>query len=164
MTKTSPARIPPLALLLPLFLGMIAFASMHPAAAGSTSTALAAQNTNKSGATKSAKKPSTKVDCSKADDGALASQIKERLSNRPSLKNETKINVDVKAGVATLSGTVSSKSHRATAVAEAKKVKCVKSVVNKINPNPCPGCLSNQYCCNGACQDQPCPMKTKKPK
>jgi len=162
MTRTSPLRISRQALMLPLFLGMIAFASMGSAFRGSTPAAPAAQNANKSTATKGTKPPATKVDCSKVDDAALADQIKELFSKRPSLKNEKKISVDVKAGIATLSGTVSSKSHRATAAAEAKKVKCVKSVVNKINPNPCGGC--DTYCCDGVCQDQPCPMKTKKPK
>lgn len=80
MTKTSPARISPLALMLPLFLGMIAFASMRPAVGGSTTSAFAAQNTNKNAATKSTKKPATKVDCSMVDDAVLAAQIKERHS------------------------------------------------------------------------------------
>lgn len=163
MTKTSPARISPLVLLLPMFLGMIAFASMRPGADSSTSSALAAQNTNTSGP-KSAKKASTKVDCSKADDADLSAQIKKRLSKRPSLKNEKDINVDVKAGVATLSGSVRSKRHRATAVAEAKKVGCVTRVINDIIIKCAAGCSGNQYCCGGACQDQPCGDKPKKPK
>lgn len=161
MTKTSPARISPLALLLPLFLGMIAFASVGIGAGASTPSAPAAQNANKNTATKTTKKPPTKVDCSTADDAALAAQIKDRLSKRASLKNEKNINVDVKAAVATLSGKVSSKSHRATAVAEAKRVKCVKRVVNKLNP--C-ACAPDEYCCQGVCQTQPCPMNPKKPK
>lgn len=160
MTKTSPARISAIALLLPLFLGMIAFASMHSAAGGSTTSALAAQNTNKSAATKSTKKPATKVDCSTADDAALAAQIKERHSKRAALKGEKDIKIDVKAGVATLSGSVASKSHRVFAVAEAKKVKCVKSVGNSLNIK-CSGCT--EYCCDGVCQDHECaPKKPKK--
>jgi|GEM_PF-3148304 len=163
MIKTLPVRISPLALMLPVFLGMIAFASMRPVEGGTPPSAFAAQNANKSAATKGTKAAPTKVDCSKADDAALADQIKERLSKLPSLKNEKDIKVDVKDRVATLSGKIGSKSHRATAAAEAKKVKCVKSVVNNINPSPC-NCSANEYCCNGACQTQPCPMKPKKPK
>ncbi|MEK6407531.1 MAG: BON domain-containing protein [Acidobacteriota bacterium] len=158
MTKTSPARISATVLLLSLFLGMIAFASMHPVAGGSTTSAFAAQNTNKSGATMSAKKPSTKTDCSKADDAALAAQIKGRLSKRASLKD---IDVVVKAGVATLTGKVRYNSHRIAAAAEAKKVKCVKRVVN--NVCKAGGCPPLEFCCNGACQTQPCTPDTKKP-
>ena len=150
MTKTSLARISTTALLPSLFLGMIAFASMRSEAGGSTTSAFAAQNTNKSSA---AKKPSTKTDCSKADDAALASQIKERLDSRSSLKNEKDINVAVKAGVATLTGKVSSKSNRLAAGAEAKKVKCVKKVVN----NVCKTCPPGEQCCHGVCQTQTCP-------
>ena len=160
MTKTSPTRIPPVALLLPLFLGMIAFASVRPGADASTTNAFATQNTNKS-ATKSAKKSSTKIDCSKADDAALATQIKERHTKRSALKDEKEINVDVKAGVATLSGKVGSRSHKVYAVAEAKKVKCVKSVVNNLTAT-CKSCT--QFCCDGVCQSTQCADEKKKPK
>ena len=160
MTKTSPARIYPLALMLPLFLGMIALASFGSTFGGSTLGAPARQNANKSAATKDTTKPSTKVDCSMVDDAALAAQIKERHSRKASLKNEKDIKVDVKAGVATLSGSVGSKSHRATAVAEAKKVKCVKGVENNLTIK-CSSC--NEYCCDGVCQSTQCIEKPKKP-
>jgi osmotically-inducible protein OsmY len=159
MTKTSPARFSPLALILPLLLGMIAFASMRTGTRSSTTNVFAEQNRNTS-TPKSAKKSSTKVDCSTADDAALTAQIKERLSKQAILKNEKDIDVDVKAGVVTLSGRVSSMSHRTAAVAEAKKVKCVKNVVHKLyNPNCY--CAANEFCCQGVCQTQPCPMKPK---
>ena len=160
MTKTSRTRISSLALMLPLFLGMIAFASMRSAVNGSTTSAFAGQNTNKNATTKGTKPPSTKVDCSMVDDAALASQIKVRFSKKSSLKNEKDIKIDVKDGVATLSGRVGSKSHMNTAVAEAKKVKCVKSVINNLPPK-CPGC--DEYCCEGVCQSTPCAEKPKKP-
>lgn len=162
MTKTSPARFSPLALMLPLLLGMIAFASMRPGTGSSTTNVFAEQNRNTS-APKSAKKTSTKVDCSKADDAAMAAQIKERLSKQAILKNEKDIDVDVKASVVTLSGRVSSRSHRTAAVAEAKKVKCVKNIIDKLTDPNC-NCAPNEFCCNGVCQTQPCPMKPTKPK
>ena len=158
MTKTSPTRISPLALMLPLFLGMIAFASMRSPASSSTTSAFSGQNTNKN-ATTGTKSRSTKVDCSMVDDATLAAQIKGRYSKKSSLKNEKDIKIDVKDGVTTLSGNVGSKSHMNTAVAEAKKVKCVKSVINNLPPK-CPGCT--EFCCDGVCQSTQCAEKPKK--
>jgi osmotically-inducible protein OsmY len=146
--------------MLPLFFGMIAFASMRSSVSGSTTDAFAEQDTNKNASTTGTKPRSTKVDCSMVDDAALAAQIKMRHSKKSSLKNEKDIKIDVKDGVATLSGSVSSRSHRNTAVAEAKKVKCVKSVINNIN-SKCPGCT--EFCCDGVCQSTQCAEKPKKP-
>jgi len=161
MTKTSLVRICAMTLLLSVFLGTAAFALLPLTGNGITS-AFATQNTNKSGATKSTKKPPTKVDCSNADDAALAAEIRERLSKLALLKDEKGINVDVKARVATLTGTVQGKKHRLTAATEAKKVACIKKVVNWVCIAKCPD--TDPYCCHGVCQNTACDSKDKSTK
>ena len=163
MTRTSRLGTQTMVLLVSMLVGTLAAVLMDERIGFSTTSASIAQNANKSGAP-AAKKGATKpkADCSKADDAALADQIRERLSKNAALKDEKEIIVDVKARVATLTGTVKVKKHRVTAGAEAKKVACIKRVDILI----CGKCVSPQVCCprTGACQDPPCPTPRKKSK
>lgn len=64
-------------------------------------------------------------------DDFISDTIREKLSGDVNVKG-AKIDVDVKGGVATLTGTVSSEKQKSKAESLTKKVKGVKSVVNKI--------------------------------
>jgi osmotically-inducible protein OsmY len=64
-------------------------------------------------------------------DDFISDTIREKLSGDVNVKGG-KIDVDVKGGVATLSGTVSTEKQKNKAESLTKKVKGVKSVVNKI--------------------------------
>jgi osmotically-inducible protein OsmY len=64
-------------------------------------------------------------------DDFISDTIREKLSGDVNVKG-AKIDVDVKGGVATLTGSVSSEKQKNKAESLTKKVKGVKSVVNKI--------------------------------
>jgi osmotically-inducible protein OsmY len=64
-------------------------------------------------------------------DDFISDTIREKLSGDVVVKG-AKIDVDVKDGVATLGGTVSSEKQKNKAESLTKRVKGVKSVVNKI--------------------------------
>jgi hypothetical protein len=89
------------------------------------------QTSNAGGAKKPPKPKPPAVDCSKMDDGALTTAVKDKLANAPSLKGQT-IDVAVSGGAVTLTGKVKTASNKGTATRVAKAVKCVKSVTNKL--------------------------------
>ena len=60
-------------------------------------------------------------------DAAITSRVKTAISNEPELK-ATKVNVSTEEKVVHLSGTVKSRSERATLIATARKVEGVKAV------------------------------------
>ena len=160
MTRTSRLGTLAMVLLVSMLVGTLAVVLMDGGTGFPTASASVAQNANKS---TGYKKPETKpkTDCSKSDDAALAAQIRDRLSKHALLKDEKEINVDVKARVATLTGKAKVKSHRLTAAAEAKKVACIKNVVNFV----CGKCSeSDPFCCRGFCQSTPCEEKPKSTK
>jgi osmotically-inducible protein OsmY len=100
-------------------------------------SAFAVQNQNKNAPAKKGKKAAA-VDCSKVDDATITANVKEKLSQAPSLKEAT-INVETKGGVVTLSGTVKNPGHKGVATRIAKRVDCVKSVNNQLTaekPSP----------------------------
>ena len=87
-----------------------------------------AQNKNVSGKTKSAK---TAVDCTGVDDAKISADVREKLSNTPSLK-EFKIDVASNGGTVTLTGSVKTGLNKGLASSQAKRVPCVKKVDNKL--------------------------------
>lgn len=89
------------------------------------------QNSNAGGAKKPAKPKAPAVDCSKMDDGALTTAVKDKLASAPSLKGQT-IDVAVSGGAVTLTGKVKTASNKGTATRVAKAVKCVKGVTNNL--------------------------------
>jgi hypothetical protein len=89
------------------------------------------QNSNAGAPKKTAKPKPPAVDCSKMDDGALTTAVKDKLANTPSLKGQT-IDVAVSGGGATLTGKVKTAGNKGTATRVVKAVKCVKSVTNKL--------------------------------
>jgi osmotically-inducible protein OsmY len=104
------------------------------------SSAFSAQNQNKNAPAKKGKKAAA-VDCSKVDDATITAKVKEKLSQAPSLKDET-INVETKGGVVTLTGTVKTPGHKGVATRIARRVDCVKSVNNQLTsekPAPAKG-------------------------
>lgn len=71
------------------------------------------------------------VDCSTVNDATLTAQVKEKLANTPSLKDFT-INVAVKDGAVTLTGTVKTGRNKGTATLQTKRVACVRKVDNQL--------------------------------
>jgi osmotically-inducible protein OsmY len=65
------------------------------------------------------------------DDASVAKAVQEKLASLPSLK-DTKINVVVKGGVATLTGTVKNAGLKGVATNAAKRIAGVKQVDNQI--------------------------------
>lgn len=163
MTKNPRPRISAIALLSSLVVGIIAFAVIGERTIGSTASAFVPRNSNKSsgqtGDKKTAAKPKA-VGCSKADDAALADQVRDRLSKNNTLRDEKEITVEVSGRVATLTGTVKVRSHKLTAATETKRVRCIKRVENLI----CSKCDGNLICCHGECQPAPCLEGKKKSK
>jgi osmotically-inducible protein OsmY len=96
-----------------------------------TGSALAAQESMAPTAKKQPAKAKATVDCSKVDDAALATSVKEKLANTPSLKEFT-LTVAAKEGVITLTGNVKKPTNKGLASAQSKRVACVRSVVNQI--------------------------------
>jgi osmotically-inducible protein OsmY len=94
------------------------------------SATLAYQETTQPTAKKPAK-PKVTVDCTKVDDASLTTSVKEKLANTASLKGFT-INVSVKDGVVTLTGTVKKPTNKGLATSQTKRVPCVKKVDNQI--------------------------------
>jgi hyperosmotically inducible protein len=80
---------------------------------------------------KAAQPKKTQVDCSKVDDATITQQIKEKLSQSKSLKDQT-INVETTGGVVTLTGQVKTAGQKGLATRTAKRVQCVKSVNNQL--------------------------------
>lgn len=163
MTRTSKLKTPAIVLLMTMLIGTLGAALMDGRTGFPTASASVAQNANKGGGQTAAKKTAAKpkASCSKADDAALADAIRERLSKHAKLKDEKDIKVDVKARVATLSGSVKVKSHKTTAAAEGRKVACVTKVVDFV----CTKCSeSDPFCCRGVCQSGPCTEQPKSKK
>jgi osmotically-inducible protein OsmY len=75
--------------------------------------------------------PPPAVDCSNVNDTALATSVKDKLVNTPSLKEYT-INVAAKDGMVTLTGVVKNGRNKGLASLQAKRVACVKKVANQI--------------------------------
>lgn len=75
--------------------------------------------------------PSWGADKPPLTDDFISDTIREKLSGDVHVKG-ARIDVDVKSGVVTLSGTVSTEKQKNKAESLTKKVKGVKSVVNKI--------------------------------
>jgi osmotically-inducible protein OsmY len=89
-----------------------------------TGSAFATQNSNM----KPAKKPAA-VDCSKMTDDQITAAVKDKLSKTKSVKDAT-IDVATSAGVVTLTGKIKTGGLKGVATSQAKRVACVKKVVN----------------------------------
>jgi osmotically-inducible protein OsmY len=101
----------------------------------------ATQNSNmkpakKSNSNAAAKKPPA-VDCSKMTDDQITAAVKDKLAKTASLKDAT-IDVATSAGVVTLTGKVKTGGLKGIATIQAKRVACVKKVVNKCETEPKP--------------------------
>lgn len=95
----------------------------------------------------------TSTDCSGTDDAALATQVSTKLSETPLLAGQ-EINVAVKYGVVTLSGTVSSVARKRKAANIARSIKCVKKVlVGTLNVRRPIKMTLGVCCCNGECYE-----------
>ncbi|HEU5021827.1 MAG TPA: BON domain-containing protein [Bryobacteraceae bacterium] len=79
--------------------------------------------------------PSWGADKPPLTDDFISDSIREKLSGDVNVKG-AKIVVDVKDGVATLTGMVSTEKQKKKAESLTKKVKGVKSVVNRIQITP----------------------------
>jgi len=99
-----------------------------------------AQNKNTSVKSKAAK---TATDCAGVDDSKLTADVKERLSNTPSLK-DFKIDVSVSGAVVTLTGSVKTGLNKGLASSQTKRVPCVKKVENKLTVEAKPEGNSNR--------------------
>lgn len=66
-----------------------------------------------------------------ADDGAIHDRVRQRLFSDPDVKGYT-VELDVKDGIVTLTGTVETEKAKTKAEKLTKKVQGVKSVVNKL--------------------------------
>lgn len=118
------------------------------------------------GAISAQRRPSSKMsrttstDCSGIDDAALAAQVSAKLAETPLLAGQ-EVNVAVKDGVVTLSGTVSSVARKRKAANIAKSIKCVRQVIvgtlNVRSPIKMP---LGVCCCNGECYESTgqCPI------
>ncbi|HLG17730.1 MAG TPA: BON domain-containing protein [Blastocatellia bacterium] len=84
-----------------------------------------------SGAPTKAELQQAAVDCSKVDDATITANVKEKLAKTASLKDFT-IEVVTTGGEVTLTGKVKTSSNKGTATRSAKKVACVKKVINQI--------------------------------
>lgn len=97
----------------------------------------------------------TTSSCSKLDDATLATQVTDYLAKTLSADVMGRLQITSKNRVVTLSGGVNFRPTRARAVALAKKVKCVRSVINKIIYAPpfeeCSGGFQNCCCPNEGC-------------
>lgn len=71
------------------------------------------------------------VECSTVDDASLASNVKDKLSKTPSLKDAT-IEVTAQNGVVTLKGSLGKPQLKGVASNQARRVACVKKVDNQI--------------------------------
>jgi len=93
--------------------------------------------------------------CTKIDDATLANNVRDELAKVLSAKVMERIMVTAKHRVVTLSGNVNFKPTRARAVALARKVACVRIVINKIKFNiPTEECTGGQQeCC---CPEEGC--------
>jgi osmotically-inducible protein OsmY len=79
--------------------------------------------------------PSWAADKPPLTDDFISDTVRQKLSGDARVKG-AKIDVDVKAGVATLTGEVATEKQKNRAESLTKKVKGVKSVVNKIQITP----------------------------
>lgn|SRR5512138_1993507 len=70
------------------------------------------------------------VDCSTTTDAQITDNVRAKLADTPSLKDQS-INVATNAGVVTLTGKVKTSSSKGVASRMAKSVACVKKVENK---------------------------------
>ncbi|MBI3654318.1 MAG: BON domain-containing protein [Acidobacteria bacterium] len=96
------------------------------------SVALSSQETSTT-SPKPKKTPMAKpvVDCTKVDDATLTTNVKDKLAKTPSLKDAT-INVAVKDGVVTLTGSVKKPTNKGLATLQTKRVACIKKVDNQL--------------------------------
>lgn len=78
---------------------------------------------------------SSDVDCSRVDDAAITSSVKERFSKSPALK-DAGIGVETKDGVVTLTGKVKSGGLKGVATRVTRRVDCVKKVDNRLSVEP----------------------------
>jgi osmotically-inducible protein OsmY len=102
------------------------------------------------------------TDCSKTDDKTLVANVTTALSKRLSSKVMKDIKVDSKDRVVTLSGIVNFSGTKQLAGDLAKKVDCVKDVVNNIQVTKMQvSCGSGHECCcpetGCECLSGPCP-------
>ena len=79
--------------------------------------------------------PSWAADKPPLTDDFISDTVRQKLSGDARVKG-AKIDVDVKAGVVTLTGEVATEKQKSRAESLTKKVKGVKSVVNKIQITP----------------------------
>ena len=102
------------------------------------------------------------TDCSKIDNAALTSQVKDKIAATALLAGQN-IKVEADARVITLRGNVSSAAKKRLAGRVAASVKCVRRVANYLEVTP-PLNLLTEYdcCCDGTCwvQSRPCPFCT----
>ena len=91
-------------------------------------SAFATQNSNKAPKKPAAAKPAP-VDCSKMTDDQITAAVKDKLSKTKSVKDAT-IDVATSAGVVTLTGKIKTGGLKGVATTQAKRVACVKKVVN----------------------------------
>ncbi len=91
-----------------------------------------------------------KTDCSQRSDNDLVVEVYKAIQTKypDAVKN---INVTAKDGVVKLEGWAASAKVVKNIGKIAKKVKCVKSVENKLEPGKTGGCGPGQKECGGAC-------------
>lgn len=99
--------------------------------------------------------------CATINDASLTANVKSVLSKKVS-KVVKNLNVDSKAGVVTLTGSVSLSDTKQSVGNTAKQVQCVKDVVNNISITAglCPNGFK-ECCCDGLCeciQGRICPV------
>lgn len=100
------------------------------------------------------------AECSKIDNAALTSQVRDKISSTALLAGQY-IKVEADAGVVTLRGNVSSSAKKRLAGRVVASVKCVKRVANYLEVTPPLNRLTEyDCCCDGTCwvQSRPCPF------
>lgn len=103
--------------------------------------------------------------CSTIDDATLAKNVRDELAKTLSTAVLDRITITAKNRVVTLTGSVSFFGLKSHITIVARKVKCVRRVINKIKwVPPLEDCLSTEKncCCNGECEcipsSQRCPI------
>ena len=96
--------------------------------------------------------------CSSVDDATLTANVQEKLNGTAALEGQH-IDVAARAGVVTLTGTVSARTKASLAARVAKSVRCVKRVVDSLKIGQPIG-VDTLCCCDGVCWHQPgrCPF------
>lgn len=103
--------------------------------------------------------------CSTIDDATLAKNVRDELAKTLSTAVLDRITITAKNRVVTIKGSVVYLGLKAHITTVARKVKCVRRVINKIRwVPPFEACLSTQRncCCDGDCEcipaSQQCPI------